>query len=192
MANWTFSWKPQYTYTFGIEQKTEVSIYESGKEQRRRKWTTPRYRFVLVWNNVEKTTADSIREFFEDREGRYDAFTFPNYSQSIKGTRLACVNSNPDTITDSSSGFVSLGFVAGQDVTINGSDSDNDGVYDIATVAAGTLTLEADEALTAESSNADLEIFRTYTVRFNSDSFEQSFVAPDVATIRTLELIEVI
>ena len=45
------------------------------------------------------------------------------------------------TITDSDSGFVTDGFVAGQTLIIEGSTS-NDGVYLIKTVVAGTITLE--------------------------------------------------
>lgn len=45
------------------------------------------------------------------------------------------------TITDSESGWVTGGFVAGQTLIIEGSTS-NDGMYLIKTVAAGTITLE--------------------------------------------------
>ena len=45
------------------------------------------------------------------------------------------------TITDSTSGFVTDGFVAGQTLIIEGSTS-NDGIYLIKTVIAGTITLE--------------------------------------------------
>jgi len=54
-----------------------------------------------------------------------------------------------DTITDSNSGFVSAGFLAGDKVTISGSTS-NDGTYEIQTVAAGTLTLNFSGRLTTE------------------------------------------
>ena len=54
-----------------------------------------------------------------------------------------------DTITDSGSGFVSAGFLAGDKVVISGSTS-NDGTYEILTVAAGTLTLNFSGRLTTE------------------------------------------
>jgi hypothetical protein len=54
-----------------------------------------------------------------------------------------------DTITDSNSGFVSAGFLAGDIVVISGSTS-NDGEYEIRTVAAGTLTLNFSGRLTTE------------------------------------------
>src|SRR3990172_2999908 len=46
----------------------------------------------------------------------------------------------PDTITDSSSGFLVAGFQAGDQITVSGSAS-NDGTYVVASVTAGTITL---------------------------------------------------
>ena len=70
----------------------------------------------------------------------------------ITGTTFACVNSNPDTITDSGNGFVSAGFVAGKQITVTGfTDSANNGTFVLKTVAAGTLTLDDSHALAAES-----------------------------------------
>lgn len=57
------------------------------------------------------------------------------------------------TITDSASGFVTAGFVAGQTLIVEGSTS-NDGQYTILTVAAGTLTLKVGDVLSAEASIA--------------------------------------
>lgn len=62
---------------------------------------------------------------------------------------LSFVDSNPDTITDGGSGFVTAGFVAGMFLNVSGTVS-NDNQFTIATVAAGTLTLNAGDALTAE------------------------------------------
>lgn len=57
---------------------------------------------------------------------------------------------DPDTITDSLSGFVTAGFVAGDTILVTGSVS-NDGTYTVKTVTAGTLTLFAQYELTDES-----------------------------------------
>ena len=54
-----------------------------------------------------------------------------------------------DTITDSGSGFVSAGFVAGDTITIAGSAAD-DGTYTIESVVAGTITLTT-ESVTGEA-----------------------------------------
>ena len=45
-----------------------------------------------------------------------------------------------DTITDSGEGFVTAGFVVGDEITVEGTTS-NDGTYTLTGVAAGTLTL---------------------------------------------------
>ncbi len=82
-------------------------------------------------------------------------------SGSINETTLAFVDSDPDTITDSGDGFVAAGFVAGQVITVSGSTS-NDGTYTIATVAVGTLTLEANDSLTAEAAGDDVTITSTF------------------------------
>jgi len=62
---------------------------------------------------------------------------------------IAFVDSDPDTITDSASGCVAAGFVAGQTIVVEGT-TNNDGIYVIDTVAAGTITLTAAGELTAE------------------------------------------
>ncbi len=194
MAAWTTTWKPSYVYPYGPTYRTVISRFESGKEQRRQKWSSPRHAFNLTFNALASSTADAIRVFFDARAGSYDTFTYPNFPQYVSGTGLACTNDNPDTITDSDSGLAAsaLGFVAAQNITVAGSGASNDGVYTIAGVAAGTITLIGGDSLSAESSNADLVIYRTYTVRFNADQFMQEFMTPTIAGIRRIMLIEVI
>jgi hypothetical protein len=76
---------------------------------------------------------------------------------SIIGTGIAFVDSDPDTITDSGSGFITAGFDAGDKITVEGS-TNNDGDYTLATVAAGTLTLISGDSLTAEGAGARMTI----------------------------------
>jgi len=54
-----------------------------------------------------------------------------------------------DTITDSAVSFLSMGFQAGDKLTVAGSTS-NDGTYEIATVVAGTITIIKNSVLTTE------------------------------------------
>lgn len=54
-----------------------------------------------------------------------------------------------DTVTDSDSGFVTAGFLAGQTLIVEGSTS-NDGSYLIESVAAGVLSLANSPGLTLE------------------------------------------
>jgi len=72
---------------------------------------------------------------------------------------------NPDTITDSGSGFVTAGFVDGDKITISGSTS-NDGDYTIDTVVAGTITLIATDELTTEIAGDNV------TIVANCDNWE--------------------
>lgn len=62
-----------------------------------------------------------------------------------------------DTITDSGNGFVTAGFAAGDEIIISGSAS-NDGVYTIASVTAGTITLIDTDDLTAEVAGASVVV----------------------------------
>ena len=59
-------------------------------------------------------------------------------------------STGPDTITDTSSSFLANGFKAGQQIQVTGTASNN-GVYTIATVTAGTMTLVASDSLTTET-----------------------------------------
>jgi len=78
-------------------------------------------------------------------------------SYSITDDTIAFLDSNPDTITDSESRFADGGFIAGQNVTVVDSTS-NDGTYLVASVITSTIVLDAGESLTAESAGAYLTI----------------------------------
>lgn len=192
MADWTVTWAPSFGYSFRPEYHTLISPFEDGGEQRRQKRTRAKFRFTLSFDARVNATIDAIIAFFHARGGAYSSFNFPSYGQRIKGSGLACTNDNPDTITDSGTAFVTRGFSSTLDVWIAGSGQSNDGVYDIASVAAGTITLAGGESLTAESSNADLIVYPCYVVRFVEDQFIQQFINNDHSRVRTVELVEVI
>ena len=83
------------------------------------------------------------------------------YTQRIFNTAtytaatLTFNDANPDTITDSGSGMGN--FEDGQTIIVSGSAS-NDGVYVINTAAAGTLTLQSSDSLTAEAAGETVTI----------------------------------
>lgn len=78
---------------------------------------------------------------------------------------IAFNDANPDTITDSANGFGD--FQDGMQVLVSGSTS-NDGTYTVDTAAAGTLTLQSTDALTAEAASASITITAiTYPVASN-------------------------
>lgn len=80
----------------------------------------------------------------------------------IKARTIAFVDSDPDTITDSADGFVTALFNASSDIVVATDSTTNDGTYAIDTggVAAGTLTLEIGETLSAESAGQDVTIIQ--------------------------------
>ncbi len=85
---------------------------------------------------------------------------------------IAFVDSNPDTITDSGSGFLTAGFKSGDSITVSGSTSNNS-TFTIATVIAGTITLVSGDNLTAETAGASVTITASTAskvVRLKSDS----------------------
>ncbi|MCU0980032.1 MAG: VWA domain-containing protein, partial [Pirellulaceae bacterium] len=67
-----------------------------------------------------------------------------------------------DTITDSSSGFITAGFTVGQQLIVSGT-ANNDGVYTIAGVTAGTITLLTTDTLSNETgpTGAKLQVNHT-------------------------------
>jgi hypothetical protein len=76
---------------------------------------------------------------------------------SITSSGIAFVDSDPDTITDTGSGFVAAGFVVGQKITVTGTTSNNTS-YTIATVVPGTITLVSTDTVTAEGAGASVTI----------------------------------
>jgi hypothetical protein len=94
---------------------------------------------------------------------------FYNTVATKTATTIAFVNSNPDTITDSGNGFVTAGFTNGMKITITGATNPgNNSTFTIATVTAGTITLIAANALTAEGAGATVVINQTRQVTINS------------------------
>lgn len=83
----------------------------------------------------------------------------------IHGVGIAFVDSDPDTITDSNSGFLTAGFSGGDKLTVSGSTS-NDGTYIIASVTAGTITLVAGDSLTGEAAGDLVSILAQQAFNF--------------------------
>jgi len=76
--------------------------------------------------------------------------------RTITGIDIAFVDggAGADTITQVSAQFLKSGFVAGRDITVTG-DSDNNGVYTIVSVVAGTITLATGELPAAPEAAGD-------------------------------------
>ena len=79
------------------------------------------------------------------------------YTAHITGTTIAIVDGEPSTITDSGNGFLDAGFEDGMTIIIENSTAD-DGIYQIATAVAGTLTLTTGIEFTGETASESITI----------------------------------
>lgn len=70
--------KPHYVYRQRAQFKTLVSQFEGKMEQRRKKWSTPRYHFTLRWENLDEADLDLLWNFYQARAGMFEAFEFVN------------------------------------------------------------------------------------------------------------------
>ena len=193
MADWTVTWKPQFSYKTTKKWDTLISTFETGEEQRRSRRAVNRATFGVQFTGLSETTARAIQAFFDDELGAYGTFFYPSYGELITGSRLALIEGggSDDTITDSSSGFLTTGFDSDHGIWIAGSGAGNDGNYDVDTVIAGTVTLDSAEDVTAESGNTALIAYKSYNVRFVADSLDVVWVTPNVCTMG-FQLVEVI
>ncbi len=87
------------------------------------------------------TVMQSLIPIVQDDVIRYCNTAFQDRSIYSEGSALATVRGDPDTITDSESNWANYGFLTGMTVYIEGGGGTNMGAYDVASVAAGTLTL---------------------------------------------------
>ena len=65
-----------------ITYNTLVTPFEDGKEQRRKKWSSPKRTFSIQFNALQDSEADRLWNFYKSREGAYDTFYFENPSDS--------------------------------------------------------------------------------------------------------------
>ena len=78
---------------------------------------------------------------------------------TITAETLAFVDSSPDTITDSGEAFITSQFRSGMTVKVSGAgETGNNANVTLETVAAGTLTLDATDTVTAESVGEEITI----------------------------------
>ena len=196
MANWDLNWIPFQVMAFSESWNTKISTFESGKEQRRKKWNRSRFRFELTFDVLTGIYTDEIRAFFEDMYGRYTVFDFANYAQRIKGTRVelntaAGVHTIADT-TDSGY-FVKKGYGTNFKITVSGSGAGNNGIHDNVSIVAAALVTFSDTPFSAnETGNDNLAVYPTYNVRFSEDTIRNTFLKPTLGNIDRITLIVVI
>jgi hypothetical protein len=67
---------PTWPYTITPRYKTLITEFDNGAEQRRAKWTFPKFDVQLGYTGLQTTAADIIYDFYRARRGAYEEFTF--------------------------------------------------------------------------------------------------------------------
>jgi uncharacterized protein (TIGR02217 family) len=67
---------PTWSYILESEFKTLITPFDSGKEQRRQKWTYDKYNVVLSYYGQPSSASETIWAFYRARKGAYEAFHF--------------------------------------------------------------------------------------------------------------------
>lgn len=90
-----------------------------------------------------------VQDFIVD----YCNNSFKDINVRMIASTISFADTDPDTILDSSSGFVNAKFSADMEIVVEGSDHNN-GMFTLDTVIAGTMTLiDADELVTEAAGN---------------------------------------
>jgi hypothetical protein len=115
--------------------------------------------FWLVLETTGYTYVDGVTAVgLRVEAGAGAANSFATYNAGyLQSNTIAFVNSNPDTITDSNNGFVTAGFTAGDIIRVSGSRL-NDGLYTVATVVAGTITLVGGNTLFTDAASVTVTV----------------------------------
>ena len=106
--------------------------------------------------------------------------TEEEYNPFIRSTGIAFVDggASADTITHTGEGFVEAGFEAGDQIVVEGATwtsgaQTNNGIYTLATVTAGTLTLDTDDDLIAEAAGMEVAIYKRPLVKATTANFKE-------------------
>ncbi len=84
MSDYTFT--PDFVLEEEIEYKTLTTEFESGVEQRRKKWSSSRRSWRLQYRNRTKTEMENVKNFFINKSGSYSSFTWENPNDSTEYT----------------------------------------------------------------------------------------------------------
>lgn len=114
---------------------------------------------------------------------------FNNWQTLINLTTstFAAVSGSPDSFTDSGNGFVTAGLKAGQWIKTSGfTNANNNGYFQILTVAAGTITVKGETALVNEIAGAGHNI-KAATIRNGTTlkSFSMEVAFADVTKFKS-------
>ena len=65
-----------------LQFNTLLTKYEDGKEQRRKKWSTPKRTYQIQLRGRTNTVMDQVWSFYNARSGAFDTFYFENPNES--------------------------------------------------------------------------------------------------------------
>lgn len=114
---------------------------------------------LQISGSTYDTLIETLIPIIQDEIVQYCNNPFHSTNIYYSASTIAFVDSDPDTMTDSDSGFVDAGFTDNIDLHIEGSE-DNDSIVHVDTVVAGTLTLASGEYLIAESAGETITLTR--------------------------------
>ncbi len=87
MALFDFAWDEWHGYTLRTNFRTQITEWESGKEQRAAIWATPRRAWDLYFHRDAYNTS-LIVSFFEARMGAYEAFQWRDPFGILRNVRF--------------------------------------------------------------------------------------------------------
>lgn len=121
-----------------------------------------------VWHKTRLRRLKVVAKKISEASKNLEIYHYPDSTPHVTitgSTDIGFVDSDPDTITDGGSGFVTAGFKAGMIIHVSaGSTLNLNKSFTIATVAAGTLTLiSSDEVVAEASQSAKIDSFKILT-----------------------------
>ena len=154
-----------------VKYETLITTYESGKEQRRTKISTPQRAFNMRFSKALITdgTADGIWNFFKARKGKGEGFYLPSWANDAK---LTTAYSSGTTLTvNSSARFSALSGESESRLIIRSSVT----VIETKTIAAipNATSITINSAL-SNSYAVNIPVFTGYYVRFDTDIMERA------------------
>lgn len=81
-----FTYVPDFVLEETAEYKTLISEFESGVEQRRRKWANPRRKWTLRFHSRSKSEMSAVLDFFKAKYGAFLSFTWTNPNDAAEYT----------------------------------------------------------------------------------------------------------
>jgi hypothetical protein len=116
---------------------------------------------LQISGSAYDTLIDALIPAVQDFIVQYCNNNFINKNIYLNGSSISFIHNaeTADTIMDEDENFVEALFADGMDILVEGSYN-NDGMYLVGTVAAGTLTLDTGETLVTEDEGTAIRITR--------------------------------